>query len=158
MGEVGKGLAYVKSLGGLLKMVELVFLAIAAGAVGYFYKEGSDGDYEKKDRIKFFLAAVGIAAVVVIVFFMIFLTGIHKKVKIVWTKTATGVFFLMGILLLVASAMLAEAYKSYKDDNFCDLLDLGGTKSQCKQLLIGVVCGLISAVVFVVDAVVHFKM
>jgi hypothetical protein len=167
MGEVGKGLAYVKSPGGLLKMVELVrllvfsvvltnpsispwptipekisyvgqfleispgtkikpvppplilfatdwcacnnlcvsirvnytlqhiirvlfsikvFLAIAAGTVGYFYKEGPDRDYEK-DRIKFFLAAVGIAAVVVIAFFMIFLTGIHKKVKIVWTKT-----------------------------------------------------------------------
>ena len=64
-----------------------VFLAIAAGTVGYFYKEGPDRDYEKKDRIKFFLAAVGIAAVVVIAFFMIFLTGIHKKVKIVWTKT-----------------------------------------------------------------------
>jgi hypothetical protein len=28
-----------------------VFLAIAAGTVGYFYKEGPDRDYEKKDRI-----------------------------------------------------------------------------------------------------------
>ena len=60
---------------------------VAVGAVGYFYREDPDSDYEKKDRVKFFLAAVGIAAIAVVVFFMIFLTGLHKKVKIMWTKT-----------------------------------------------------------------------
>lgn len=62
-------------------------LMIAVGTVGYFYREDPDGDYKKKDSVKFFLAAVGIAAIVVVVFFLIFLSGLHKKVKIVWTKT-----------------------------------------------------------------------
>jgi hypothetical protein len=50
----------------------------------------------------------------------------------------------MAILLLVASAMLAEAYKSYKDDKYCDGSDILGvikvqTDFQCKHLLTGVV-------------------
>ena len=53
----------------------------------------------------------------------------------------------MGILLLVASAMLAEAYKSYKDDKYCDGSDILGIKIQtdfqCKHLLTGVVSGTI---------------
>ena len=73
---------------------------IAAGAVGHFYKEGPDNDYEKKDRIQFFLVAVGIAAVVVIAFFIIFLTGIHKKVKILWTKTVIQLEVHSGVTML----------------------------------------------------------
>ena len=45
----------------------------------------------------------------------------------------------MGVLLLVASAMLAEAYKTYKDDHLCKIWETLGTKGQCKHLLIGVV-------------------
>ncbi|XP_028392221.1 uncharacterized protein LOC114516834 [Dendronephthya gigantea] len=158
MGEVGKGFEYVKSAAGLLKLAELAILVIAAGIVGYFFKEAGDHDYDKKDRIQFFLAAVGIAAIVVVVFFTIFLTGLHKKVNIVWTKTATGVFVLMGILLLVASSMLAEAYKSYKDDKHCDIWETFDFNFQCKQLMIGLVFGFIAAVIFVIDAVIHFTM
>ena len=67
-------------------------LAIAGGVVGYFYKEFSDSDYKKKDAIEFFLAAVGIAAGVAIIFFLIFLTGIHKKINLVWTKTVLQLY------------------------------------------------------------------
>jgi hypothetical protein len=48
----------------------------------------------------------------------------------------------MGILLLVASAMLAEAYKYYKDNKSCGGSDIFGIKVpkfHCKHLLTGVV-------------------
>ncbi len=50
-----------------------------------------------------------------------------------------GLFVLMGILLLVASAMLAEAYKTYKDDKLCDIWETFNSKAQCKHLIVGVV-------------------
>ena len=50
-------------------------------------------------------------------------------------------FVLIGVLLLVASAMLAEAYKIYKDEILCDFWEnLPGSKKDCKHLLVGLVC------------------
>ena len=49
-------------------------------------------------------------------------------------------FVLVGVILLVASAMLAEAYKINKDDKFCDFLEhLPGSKKDCKHVLVGLV-------------------
>ena len=58
--------------------------------MGYFYNEGPGPHLAKSYSIQFFLAAVGIAAVVVIVFFILFLTGIHTTAKIL-TKVVRNI-------------------------------------------------------------------
>ena len=61
--------------------------------VGLFLKNGPENDYEKKNRVEFFIAATAIAIAVTVVFFMIFLTGIHKIVNIAWTKTVSNITY-----------------------------------------------------------------
>ena len=53
---------------------------IAIGTVGYFLKK-HDGDYKKKENLEVFVAAAAIAGVLALLFFFIFLVGIHKKIK-----------------------------------------------------------------------------
>ena len=49
-------------------------------------------------------------------------------------------FVLVGVILLVASAMLAEAYKIYKEDKLCDVWEhFPGWKKDCKHVLVGLV-------------------
>lgn len=61
--------------------------------VGLFLKNGPENDYEKKNRVEFFIAATAIAIAVTVVFFMIFLTGIHKIVNMAWTKTVSNITY-----------------------------------------------------------------
>ena len=45
----------------------------------------------------------------------------------------------MAVLLVVASGMLAEVYKYFKDEKVCDILKTFDSKAQCKYIITGVV-------------------
>ena len=49
------------------------------------------------------------------------------------------VFIVWAVLLLIASALLADAVKYYEDSHFCELLDRVDTKQQCEHLIVGTV-------------------
>ena len=74
-----------------VSLVKAVLL-IAIGSVGYFLDK-LDEDYGKKGNMKFFLFAVVTAWLLVIAFFLTFVSGLHEKLASVnWFLTvSTGV-------------------------------------------------------------------
>lgn len=152
------GFQYLKSPAGILKILEFIVLLIAIGAVGYFLKELT-GDYKKKEYIEFFLAVAVVAGSLAIFFFVMFISGLIKKLKAIkWPLTVTILFSIVAIVLLVASSLLAHTVKYYDDNSFCKLLEIVDEKAQCKFLTVGTVCGFIAAALLIADAIVHFKM
>ncbi|XP_028391852.1 uncharacterized protein LOC114516531 [Dendronephthya gigantea] len=177
MAGINDGAKYIKSVPSALKILEIVLLLVSIGFVGYFWdnwpgRDREDGDsdfikvlkkdtdeFTKTDYIKIFLGSTVVAGIVALLFFLIFVAGIHKKIKFLnWGKTAAVFFFLTAVLMLVASGLLANTLKYYKDHKVCDVLELFDLDSQCKQLTGGVVCGFIAGAVFLVDSIVHFKL
>ncbi|CAB4029605.1 ---NA---, partial [Paramuricea clavata] len=129
-----------------------ILLLICIGPVGYFLNNTSDYDYDKKDNLKFFIGAAAAAAVIAVLFFLIFLTGLHKKIDAFnWAKTVTGIFVILAIVLLVASSLVADTVSYYKssdiDDgkiDFCQFFENHDKKYRCGQLTTGAVFGFLA--------------
>ena len=158
MAGLGKGCDYFKSLPGILKIIEFIVLLIALGSVGYFFEEMGSAT-RKTDNLKFFLFVVIVAWILVIAFWLNFVSGLHEKMSAInWPLTHGVVFIVWAVLLLIASALLADAVKYYEDSHFCELLDRVDTKQQCEHLIVGTTFGFIAMVLFIVDAIIHFMM
>ena len=57
--------------------------------MGYFLDKSTEyGEYPKEDNVKFFVGATTAAAIITLLFFLIFLSGLHKKIDVFnWAKT-----------------------------------------------------------------------
>ncbi|CAB4014053.1 pre-mRNA-splicing factor CWC25 homolog, partial [Paramuricea clavata] len=151
MGQIGKGLDYVKSIPCILKIVEIVVLLIAFALVGHFLNEIPNGYFSyfgKKGNLEFFLFATIVGWMISIAFLVIFVIGIHEKISALpWPLVVAIVSAVWTILLLIASALLAAAAKDYDDDiqlisgataiNACKILDNSKADSQCGQIVGG---------------------
>ena len=49
------------------------------------------------------------------------------------------VFIIWAVLLLIASALLADAMVYYDDTRFCEVLDEIDAKEQCEHVIVGTV-------------------
>ncbi|CAB4010327.1 ---NA--- [Paramuricea clavata] len=140
----------------------IILLLICVGSVGYFWDNcpwKDLDDYPKNDYIKFFLAATVVAWIIALLFFLIFVAGVHKKIDVFnWAMTAALIFILLAILVIVASGLLADTVKYYKDNGVCKALEFFEKDSRCKQLTAGTVCGFFAGVILLVDGIVHFKL
>ena len=172
MGEIGKGLEYVKSIPFVLKISEIIVLLIAFSLAGHFLNEIHDSFfayYGKKGNIDFFLFATIVGWLIAIAFLIFFAIGIHEMISALpWTLVAAIVSAVWTILLLISSALLAAAAKHYDDDikifgvsiniSVCESLDHGNHDAQCWQLIAGAIVGFIATVLHAVDAVIHTHM
>ena len=170
MAGINEGLQYLKSVPGVLKILEIIFLLVCIAPVGYFLQKASDnhlGDFDRKDNLKFLVGAAATAAVIALLLFLIFLSGLHKKIDALnWARTAAGIFLILAILLLVASSLVADTvryYKSYpgfgiQDVNLCQIFEESKREYRCGQLTAGAVFGFIVMVAFIVDSVIHFRL
>ena len=174
MGEIGKGLEYVKSIPFVLKISEIVVLLIAFSLPGHFLNEIYDeflAYYEKKGNIDFFLFVTIVGWLIAIAFLIFFVIGIHEMISALpWTLVVAIVLAVWTILLLISSALLAAAAKHYDDDiktygffvstntSGCKLLDNANHDAQCWQLIAGAIFGFIATVLHAVDAVIHTHM
>ncbi|XP_028397567.1 uncharacterized protein LOC114541231 [Dendronephthya gigantea] len=159
MAGINEGMQYLKSLPSFLKILEIILLLVSIGPVGYFLNNAPDFDFDKRDNLKFFVGAAAASAVIALLFFLIFLTGAHKKIDAFnWARTAAGIFLVLAILLLVASSLLADTVSQYHSDGTCKWMDVQKTKYQCGQLTAGTVFGFFSIVIFIVDAIIHFRL
>ena len=49
-------------------------------------------------------------------------------------------FIIWAVLLLISSALLADAVKYYEDHKTCNFFEFFRTKRQCEHLIVGTVC------------------
>ncbi|CAB4010328.1 predicted protein [Paramuricea clavata] len=158
-GGINGGVQYLKSAPGVLKILEIILQLACVGSVGYFWDHWAWKDLVKNDYIKVFLWSTAASGIITLLFFLIFLIGLHKKIKFLnWAKIAAAIFILLASLLFVVSGLLANTLIYYKDKEHCNALELSDADSQCKQLTAGIVCGFFAGAILLVDGIVHFKL
>ncbi|CAB4027953.1 CKLF-like MARVEL transmembrane domain-containing 7 [Paramuricea clavata] len=156
MAGLGRGCDYFKSFPGILKIIEFIVLLIALGSVGYFF-EKMGSNTSKTDNLKFFLFVIIVAWILVMAFWLNFVSGLYEKMSAInWPLVDAVVFAVWAVLLLISSALMADAVKYYEDSKFCALLEDANTKQQCEHLIVGTIFGFIAMVLFIVDSVIHF--
>ena len=124
----------------ILKVLEAIFLVICTSAVGY-YLNNREGYFDDRKKLEFFIDASVVSITVVALFILIWLFEIHNR--------AGFVFFVVAILMLIASSLLA------KFDADCNDEKNSNGKSRCSQITAGVVTGFCAVVALVVDAIVY---
>ncbi|XP_028392800.1 uncharacterized protein LOC114517316 [Dendronephthya gigantea] len=168
MGQIEKGLNYLKSIPFILKIIEFIVLLIAFALAGHFMNEAVTNffaTFGKKGNIEFFLFATIVGWLIAIVLPILFFIGIQEKVSAIpWTLVVAILSAVWAVLLIIASSLLAAAAKHYEDKegirgkSVCELLDDANEDSQCGQLIGGTILGFIATVLYAVDTIIHARM
>ncbi|XP_028392768.1 uncharacterized protein LOC114517290 [Dendronephthya gigantea] len=146
--------------------LEIVLLVVGTGLVGHFMKELHD-DYDKQDesynlgfygRHEFYLFSTSLGVIIAICSIVEAITGILEKKGGVLVMAV--VHALWAFQLVVATALLAKVLTTYEDKgdlpiSLCDVYDKSDKDYQCSELIGGVACGFIAAVIFIIDAVLY---
>ncbi|XP_028392849.1 uncharacterized protein LOC114517353 [Dendronephthya gigantea] len=176
--RIEKGLDYVKSIPFVLKITEFVVLLIAFSLAGHFLNTMDSNFfvlYGKKGSIDFFLFVTIVGWLISIVFPILFIFGIQEKFLLEnhWTLIVAVVSGVWALLLLTASAVLAMTAKKYDDEDeevrrsgyffftvhsACKLLNKNNSNATCGHLIGGAVFGIIAALLFAGDTIVHAYM
>ncbi|XP_001638052.2 uncharacterized protein LOC5518012 [Nematostella vectensis] len=137
---IGLNESYPKGTKGILKMLEIVVTCIAfALIIDHF------SGWYKHGKVDFFVSLHIAAFIIAIIFFIVFLINLDNTLgnSRCWNILDLVACIILGILCIVSSALLADHYSS--------------NCRGCGKYIGGFVCGFISAILFLIDAVVHFK-
>ncbi|XP_044175675.1 uncharacterized protein LOC122947241 [Acropora millepora] len=141
-GDIGLNMPYIKSIPGILKIVEfftlLLAFSIAGNAYAFLYKYGA---------LDFFLFATVTSWIFVMVFFVLFAFNIIAKINLGldWNLPVLVFAVIAAILILISSSLIAP-----------DLSHASGVHRPIyDKFRAGVAFGYISMFVLIGDAVVH---
>lgn len=149
---------YVKSIEGILKLLEFIAFCIAFACLADFDSDlqRSSVSSEFKERFVFFMVVFVIGWVVVLVVFCVFLFSAEGNIMTEknWNLLLLVFSALFAVLFFISSGLIA--------DNLNDLYDAGWNKFRPLKkysdiLTLSVFFGFLSAVLLLVDAFVTFK-
>ncbi|KAJ7365072.1 CKLF-like MARVEL transmembrane [Desmophyllum pertusum] len=135
-GDIGLTMSYIKSIPGILKIVEFFTLMLAFALAGSIRYYGTWGE------MSFFLFVTIMSWLLVIAVFVLFALNLISKINlnINWNIPVLVFAAVVVLLLLISSALLADNARKFRHDT----------------LSAGAAFGFISMFVFIGDAVVHF--
>lgn len=147
-GAIRVNKAYIKSIRGILKIVEFILLLLA-----FAIAVGIRRDMEKKGRMEFFLIVTILSWLFVIAWFVLFTFNLHKKINptINWTITLLIFAAAVALFLLISSALLADDVKKFRGYSTSFM-----AASTLVSLRAAVAFGFIAMFVFIGDFVVEF--
>ncbi|XP_074617264.1 uncharacterized protein LOC141876505 [Acropora palmata] len=146
-GDVGLNMPYIKSIPGILKIVEFFTLLLAFSIAGNVYSYFSYYRYYYSSGMDFFLFATVTSWIFVMVFFVLFALNIIAKINLNldWNLPVLVFAVMAAILILISSSLVAH-----------DLSPVSGVHHPIyDKLRAGVAFGYISMFVLIGDAVVH---
>ncbi|XP_032218485.2 uncharacterized protein LOC5518013 [Nematostella vectensis] len=148
----GVKMDYVKSLPGILKIIEFVFLLHAFSCMADCCGNGSG-------RYAFFLAMTIIAWIMVIIIFLVFFLDQTSAIpQLNWQYVVLFSSIAWAVLLLICSALMADVSSDTR--HYRDWQGYGIRNYYVKwwdTMTAGVVFGFLAMLVFIIDAVVHAK-
>lgn len=148
---------YVKSIQGILKILEIITICVAYSCladfdrdIGYFI----GGKYE--GRYDFFMSVFVIGWAVVLFVFFVFLFAVESKIATEknWNIALLVFSVLFALLFIISSSLMAD----FLDDLYnARWHKIRGLKRYSEVLTASVFFGFFSAVLLLVDAVLVFK-
>lgn len=141
-GDIGLNMPYIKSIPGILKIVEFFTLLLAFSIAGNAY-----AFFPKNGHMDFFLFATVTSWIFVMVFFVLFAFNIIAKINLGldWNLPVLVFAVMAAILILISSSLIAH-----------DLSSASGVDHPIfDKLRAGVAFGFISMFALIGDAVVH---
>ncbi|XP_015779247.1 PREDICTED: uncharacterized protein LOC107357109 [Acropora digitifera] len=152
-GDIGLNMPYIKSIPGILKIVEFFTLLLAFSIAGNAYSYVSYYGYYHYyysyswGNMDFFLFATVTSWIVVLIFFVLFAFNIIAKINLNldWNLPVLVFAVIAAILILISSSLVAH-----------DISPASGVHHPIyDKLRAGVAFGYISMLVLIGDAVVH---
>ncbi|KXJ24227.1 uncharacterized protein LOC110248790 [Exaiptasia diaphana] len=138
MGSLGLNESYAKSQKGLLKIFVIITTCIAFAIV----VDMLGGHRSANDRVDFFISIHIAGFVIAIIIFLVYLISLENTLGSArcWLYLNLAASLILGILCIVASGLLCE----YANKN-------------TEKLIAAIVFGFLSGVLFLIDALIHFK-
>ncbi|XP_028392798.1 uncharacterized protein LOC114517315 [Dendronephthya gigantea] len=148
-----KGLNYITSTPGILKIFEFIFLLVSLACITGFMKPLNN----IRGTWNFFLFSIAVTWVLTMVSFLFFTLGGHKKFPSMnWVLAIAIIYFIFTILLLIASGILADNARSYKVSGLCDTWKAGNKDIECNILVVAVIFAFAAFVMYSLDTLFHF--
>lgn len=153
MVEISKGFDYIKSTAGVLKIFELIALLISISCMSGFMNALSNS----KGTWEFFLCTMVVSWILTAGVFFFFVFGLHERFTSVnWPLVVGIVFMIFSLLQLIASSIIADNARNYKDSGICDGWRAVSGAIDCNNLVVAAIFGFISFVLYVLDTLLHF--
>ncbi|XP_022778432.1 uncharacterized protein LOC111319989 [Stylophora pistillata] len=148
-GAIRVNKAYIKSIRGILKIVEFILLLLA-----FAIAVGIRKDMEKKGGMEFFLIVTILSWLFVIAWFVLFTFNLHKRINLKekhWNITLLIFAAAVAFFLLISSAFLGDDVKKFRGYSTSFM-----GASTLVSLRAAVAFGFIAMFVFIGDVVVEF--
>lgn len=148
-GDIGLNMPYIKSIPGILKIVEFFTLLLAFSIAGNAY---ASIHYNYGD-MDFFLFATVTSWIIVMVFYVLFAFNIIAKINlnVDWNLPVLVFAVIAAILILISSSLVAHDVSQVPTGFYVHSI----LAAFYNKLRAGVAFGYISMFVFIGDAVVH---
>ncbi|CAB4014052.1 MARVEL domain-containing 1 [Paramuricea clavata] len=151
--EIGKGLYYITSTPGILKIFEFVALLISLSCIGGFINTLNNS----RGTWNFFMFSVAATWILTMISFLFFTLGAHQKFpSINWILAMAIIYFIFTVMLLIASGILANNARSYKISGLCDSWESVSGDIECNNLVVAVIFAFVAFVLYSLDTLFHF--